>query len=201
MSGGSTAVGGTSAAGGGSSCPFPTTFKWKDNGGPLAQPASGWDSLKDFTNVVYNGQHIVYMSMHAGSSYGSAMMTFSDWSGAATATQTKMSTSTVAPTLFYFTPKGMWILAYQWCSAKFCYLTSNDPTDATSWSSSKPLLSEDIATADGSSTGPIDQTVICDSTNCYLFYAGDNGHIYRASMPIGNFPGTFSGSKSILNNS
>jgi hypothetical protein len=40
--------------------------------------------------------------------------------------------------------------------------------------------------------------VICDATNCYLFYADDNGHIYRAAMPIGSFPGKFSGSKVIL---
>jgi hypothetical protein len=197
--GGSVATGGTSSAGGGTSCPFPTSFKWKDNGGPLAQPANGWASLKDFTSVVYNGQHIVYSSIYSGSAYGSQMMTFSDWPAMATATQTKLSTNTVAPTLFYFTPKSQWILAYQWCSAKFCYATSTNPTSATSWSFGHALLSEDVATADGGSTGPIDQTVICDSTNCYLFYAGDNSHIYRASMPIGNFPGVFSGSKSIIN--
>jgi hypothetical protein len=194
--GGNTSTGGSAATGGSSpSCSFPTSFKWKDNGGPIAEPATGWDSIKDFSNVVYNGQHIVYMSNHVGSNYGSAAMTFSDWSGAATATQTKMNTSTVAPEIIYFAPKSTWILSYQWCSAKFCYMSSSDPTKANSWSGAKALLSEDIV---NSGTGPIDQVVICDSKNCYLFYAGDNGKIYRASMPIGSFPGTFSGSKQIM---
>jgi hypothetical protein len=90
-------------------------------------------------------------------------------------------------------------LAYQWCSAKFCYATSTDPTKATSWSFGHTLLTENITGS--SATCPIDQTVICDSTKCYLFYADDNGHIYRASMPIENFPGTFSGSTSIISES
>ena len=198
--GGTTATGGAGGPSGSggttATCPFPTSFKWVDSGGPLATPQNGWVSLKDFSSVVWNGLHVVYMSMHDSASYGAAMMTFSDWSAAATATQTKLSTSAVAPTLFYFTPKRTWVLAYQWCATKFCYATSSDPTKATSWSFGHTLLSEDV-TAD-SSTGPIDQTVICDSTSCYLFYAGDNGVIYRASMPIGSFPGTFSGSQAII---
>jgi hypothetical protein len=128
--------------------------------------------------------------------YSSAGITpFTDWNAAATATQTAMTTAAVAPELIYFSPKDTWILSYQWCSAKFCYMTSSDPSNAKSWTGAKSLLTEDIV---NSIMGPIDQVVICDTKHCYLFYAGGNGNIYRASMPIGDFPGTFSGSKSIM---
>jgi Glycosyl hydrolase family 62 len=181
-------------------CKLPTTFKWKDNGGAIASAVgNGWVAIKDFTNVIYNGQHIVYASTHDASNYGSmGMSTFTNWSDAAKATQTKMNTSVVAPELMYFTPKKQWILSYQWGSAKFNYMTSSDPTKANGWGGGGALLTEDVAKADGAAYGPIDQVPICDATNCFLFYAGDNGHIYRASMPIGSFPGVFSGSKSIL---
>lgn len=178
-------------------CPFPTTFQWKDNGSAIASPSgNGWVSIKDFTNVTYNGKHYIYGSTHNASAYGSmGMAPFTNWSDAATATQTKMNTSTVAPELMYFTPKNQWILTYQWGSNKFNYMTSSDPGNANGWTGSKALLSEDIT---GATYGPIDQVPICDATNCYLFYAADNGKIYRASMPIGNFPGNFTGSQQIL---
>lgn len=162
---------------------LPSTFKWNSTP-PLATPQNGSLALKDFSCVQYNGEYIVYFTtVNNVGSYGGGMMTFTNWSDMATAKQ--YPSGGCSPTLFYFAPKNIWVLLFQWGAQ---YMTSTDPTNPNGWSTPQTLCAGSV----------VDTTVICDSTNAYFFYSNDDGTIHRASMPIGSFPGTFTNPQIIM---
>ncbi len=175
-------------------CPLPNTFKWTSTG-VLAEPKEdNWYALKDFSVTRYNDKYIVYgtVANDQNGTWHGFLSTFSSFDEWDTADQ-EYHGGHVAPTIFYFEPKDIWVLAYQW---GFQYKTTKTPDIWSSWSGSNPLLNGNPT--EGRGVGPIDQTVICDDDNCYLFFNDDAGSVYRASMPIGNFPGTFSGATRIM---
>jgi hypothetical protein len=142
--------------------------------------------------TTYNGQYIVYGTVHDNNGWNGFVSTFSSFDEWSTADQDYHS-GHVAPTIFYFEPKDIWVLTYQW---GFQYKTSSTPDDFGSWSNGSSLLGSDPT--GGRGTGPIDQTVICDDTDCYLFFNDDAGGVYRGSMPIDQFPSTFASAQRIM---
>jgi len=167
---------------------MPSSFEWTSSG-PLAEPKNAnAKSLKDFSVTKYNGKYLVYATTANGNWNGfmSTFTSFDEWADA----EQEYIPGLVAPHIFYFEPKDVWVLTYQW---GFKYATTTTPDDPSSWSATSPLLNGDPT--NGAGTGPIDQTVICDDTDCYIFFADDAGGIYRGSMPIRNFPGAFTATK------
>src|SRR5690606_21589090 len=165
-------------------CALTPPLRWTSSP-PLVQPqGNGWHSLKDFTVTKYNGQYLVYGTVNNGNWNGffSLFDSFDEWKDVP---QTYHE-GHVAPQVFHFQPKDIWVLVTQW---PIRYRTTKTPDNFGSWTSLQSLMRGDPT--GGRGVGPIDPTVICDDKDCYLFFNDDAGGVYRGSMPIAQFPSEF----------
>jgi hypothetical protein len=188
-------------------CDLPATFRWTSTQPILTpRPPQGrnFASIKDPTIVTYEGRHHVFATVFettggGGGNWQSVYLNFTDFAEANSAPQIYMADlptgGTVAPQIFFFEPQNLWYLIFQWPGR---YSTNPDINNPNGWSAPRPLLAGEPQNGDdGDDLGALDFWVICDDTDCHLFFSRDNGVLYRSKTPIGNFP-NFSGFETVM---
>ena len=154
--------------------------------------------IEDPSVVYYNGKYHVFASVANSSVYNLVYLSFTDWSQAGSATQYYLDRSPIgtgyraAPEVFYFAPQNLWYLVYQTGNAS--YSTNPDISNPGGWSAVKTFYSSvpsNIQTDIRNGANWLDFAVACDTVNCHLFSAGDNGKIYRSQTTLANFPNGF----------
>jgi len=172
---------------GGGACTLPSSYRWTSTGA-LATPKSGWASLKDFTSVVYNGKHLVYATTHDnGSTWGSMNFgLFTNWSDMSTPPRPGCH----PPPLRRRSSTSPLGVSGCWPPVGRDRLQLQDVDRSQQRERMVVANALFSGTISGSGTGPIDPDGDRRQREHVLFFAGDNGKIYRASMPIGNFPAT-----------
>jgi endo-1,4-beta-xylanase len=182
---------------------LPSTFRWSSSGivtGPKSDATHSQLSIKDPSVVNVNGRwHVFASSTNSAGNYSLVYLNFADWSQAAAAPQSYLSSNPnigsgyrAAPEAFFFAPQNKWYLVYQTGPPSFS--TNTDISQPNGWTAPRNFYASTppIVTQNQGSGTWIDFWVICDNSFCYLFFSDDNGHFYRARTTVANFPNGFS---------
>ena len=162
-------------------CGIPDRISWTSTG-EIISPRGNDDAVKDPSVVYYNGKYHVFATTNDGN-WGSVYTSFTDFNQASSASYQDFApggSSTVAPQVFFFSPQNRWYIFTQW-PAK--YTSTTNIEDPGSWSRATTLWP-----GNDDHGGALDYWVICDDTNCYLYFFKDDGNMYYVSTSIGNFP-------------
>jgi hypothetical protein len=174
--------------------PFTTPLQWRSTDAlikPVSDATHEIVSVKDPTIVRYNDRWHVYATVYSTSAktWSMVYLNFKDWSEAPNAKLHYIDQNPnlrgyhCAPQVFYFRPHQKWYLIFQ--SQQPQYTTTDDLSKPESWP--KP-----VDFFQGKPSGApalwIDYWVICDDTHAYLFFTGDDGHMYRSQTKIADFP-------------
>lgn len=157
-------------------------------------------AIKEPSLVSSGGRYHLYATVVDKS--GGLNMTYSsfmDFSSASRATVYYMdytsgfSGTRSAPQLLYVSGQKKWYLMNQ--ASGPGYSTASDPGQTAAWTKPTTFFSStpSIVTQNAGAGGPgwSDFWVICDSSNCHLFFANQNNVVYRSHTSLGSFPNGF----------
>ena len=184
--------------------PFSTPLHWISSDimvNPVSDSTHQIVSVKDPTIVRYNGLWHIYATVYSTTknSWSMVYLNFKDWEDAPKAKLTFIDTNPdlkgyhCAPHIFYFRPHKKWYLIFQSQQPQYC--TADDLSKPETWTKPQDFFASKPASA------PelwIDYWVICDDTHAYLYFTGDNGHVYRSCTKIKDFPNGMSEPESCI---
>jgi len=199
--GGTTGTGGVTGAGG-MTCGVPASFTWSGKGpalGPKSDAKHNLVAVKDPSVVFFNNKfHVFVSTVDINGAYSMAYVNFPDWDHTADATFYYLDqTPTLvgyhtSPEIFFFAPQNKWYLVFQ--SGQPQYSTNTDIENPAGWTTPTNFYATEpaiVTQTAGASGGWLDFWVICDDSNCYLFFTDDNGHYYRGQTTLASFPNGF----------
>jgi len=180
---------------------LPSTWTWTSSNilvDVKSNPTHNVQSVKDPTIVNYNGHYHVYATIHMPSGWSMVYFNFTDFNSANSAPWYYMDTTPgftgykCAPELFFFESQNLWYLVFQ--SPYPTYSTNSNPGNPHGWSTPRDFFTN-------MPTNAIDFFVICDNSNCYLFFSNDNGAWFRTSTSKANFPNGWGGVTTVMQSS
>lgn len=213
--GGTTAMGGAGGAGGApgagggfggttsSVCGIGTSFAWSATQAlmdPVSDGSHSLVGLKAPSVVFFGGKyHVFATAIDKTATPTMQHIQFADWPNAGMATADYLDNNAglagarSQPQIFYLNAKKTWYLVSQ--SSGPAYSTSADLNLTSSWTKpanfygSTPSVVTQNAGAGG--TPWTDFWVICNTSNCYLFFSNSSGYLFRAQTSLGSFPSGF----------
>ncbi|MBN2342222.1 MAG: glycosyl hydrolase family 62 [Deltaproteobacteria bacterium] len=179
-------------------CDLPTRFNWTSSE-LLIFPQGSANAIKDPSVVRFNNKWHVFATI-LGDGIGISYLNFSDWGSANDAVQIanvqneNLLGYRAAPQLFLFSPQNRWYVIFQ--TQEPAYSTTSTLEDFSSWSQTTQFMPTPPILAENDAVG-FDYWIICDDLNCYMFFSGLDGKLYRARTAKSDFPNGFEGSTEI----
>jgi endo-1,4-beta-xylanase len=182
---------------------LPTSFTWTSSGPLITAKQDATHpivSVKDPSVVYADGRwHVFATTANTAGNWSVVYLTFTDWAQADAAPLYYLDHNPpglggyhAAPQVFYFAPQSKWYLILQ--SGQPQYSTNDDVGKPDAWT--RPIdffpAGEPPGVVANKGAGDwLDFFVICDDANCHLFFADDDGELFRSQTKVGDFPNGF----------